>query len=319
MATIDSVGTRMPENRPFMITGNDGLQRLLRQYWDHLTPGDRRVADYLVRTYPRFLFQTAAEIARELDTSISTITRFFPKIGFKSIRDAYGTLKSQTRFVADSPLDRFNARDRSKVQKRRAVSAALEADLFNLQQTFAALDAEAVDRFARLTAGARGAVYVLGSRKVFALAFYLYLQIVAVRPRVHLVRTDNSFEVEAAMDSGKGDVLILFDFRRYPRVHQRAAEMMKLQGVKIVGIVDSPLAPTASLADVSFRVETRGSSAFDSYTAAVGLINALVAETVRHLGRSARERCERMEAAYRHFGVWSWQNPIARTFPKPRT
>jgi hypothetical protein len=64
---------------------------------------------------------------------------------------------------------------------------------------------------------------------------------------------------------------------------------------------------------------TRGSSAFGSYTAAVSLINALVAETVRRLGPNARERCERMEAVYRHFDVWSWQNPISRKFPKPRT
>jgi DNA-binding MurR/RpiR family transcriptional regulator len=301
-----------------MVTGNDGLQRLLRRHWDQLTPGDRRVADYLVRSYPRFLFQTAAEIAGELDISISTITRFFPKIGFKSIRDAYGTLKSQASFIVDSPLDRFNARDRGQSKEGRAVSAALEADLFNLQDTFAALDAEAIDLFIRLTAGSRGAVYVLGSRKVFALSFFLYVQLAAVRPRVHLMRTDNSLEVEAVMEAGTGDSLILFDFRRYPRVHLRAAEMLKAQGVKIVSIVDSQLAPTVKLADVSFRVETRGASAFDSYTAAVSLINALVAEAVRHLGCCARKRCERMEAVYRHFDVWSWQSPIARKFPKPR-
>jgi DNA-binding MurR/RpiR family transcriptional regulator len=65
---------------------------------------------------------------------------------------------------------------------------------------------------------------------------------------------------------------------------------------------------------VAFTATTRGSSAFDSYTAAISLTNALLAELVRTMGDAARRRCERMERVYSHFDVWSRQNPSKRKF-----
>ena len=289
------------------------LKELVSRNWDALTPGDRAVADYLLRSYPRFLFQTASEMARELDTSISTVTRFFPKIGFKSIRDAYAALKEQSSFVIDSPLDRYRQNQRG-TRTEGVFFETLEADLSNLERTFAEVDRAAVRKFVELTSGSRRRVCILGSRKVFALAYYLYIQLSAVRSRVQLVRTDNYFEVESALEACKGDTLIVYDFRRYPRVHLRTAEWFKAQGAHIITICDSRLAPTRTLSDVAFTATTRGPSAFDSYTAAISLTNALLAELVRTMGDAARRRCERMERVYSHFDVWSRQNPPKRKF-----
>ncbi|MBI5581408.1 MAG: MurR/RpiR family transcriptional regulator [Deltaproteobacteria bacterium] len=299
-----------------MSAPNGIFHEMLRNNWSKLSPTDQRLADYLLRSYPRFLFQTASEIARELGTSISTVTRFFPKIGFKNIREAYSALREQANFVVDSPLDRYRQRHLRAPGTDILFEETLETDLSNLQNTFASLDNSAVQRFIKLISDSKRTIYILGSRKVFALAYYLFIQLAAVRNRVSLVRTDNFFMVETVLETTSNDVLIIFDFRRYPRVHLQTAEQCKEQGATLIGIVDSQLAPVAQLADLVFKVETRSVSAFDSYTSAVSLINALIAGLVKHFGENARKRYERMEQVYRHFDVWSWQGPIARKFVK---
>jgi len=299
-----------------MSRNNEIFSDAIRHHWSKLSPTDQRVADYLLRSYPRFLFQTASEIAHELGTSVSAVTRFFPKIGFDNIRAAYATLRDQADFVADSPLDRYHQRHFPAPGGRILLADTLGADLSNLRNTFASLDDSAVQHFVRIISDSRRTIHILGSRKVFALAYYLFIQLAAVRNRVSLVRTDNSLTVETVLDATKNDVLVVFDFRRYPRVHLQTAEMFKEQGATLIGIVDSPMAPVAQLAGVVFKVETRSVSAFDSYTSAVSLINALIAEVVKHYGEAARKRYERMEQVYRHFEVWSSQSPIKRKFPK---
>jgi DNA-binding MurR/RpiR family transcriptional regulator len=301
-----------------MSAPDDIFHERLRNNWSKLSPTDQRVADYLLRSYPRFLFQTASEIARELDTSISAVTRFFPKIGFKNIREAYSALREQANFVVDSPLDRYHQHHLRSPGADILFAETLETDLSNLRNTFASLDNSAVQRFIKIISDPKRTIHILGSRKVFALAYYLFIQLAAVRNRVSLVRTDNFLMVETALETAKNDVLVIFDFRRYPRVHLQTAELCKEQGATLISIVDSQLAPTAHLADMVFKVETRSVSAFDSYTSAVSLINALIAEVVKHFGETARRRYERMEQVYRHFDVWSWQGPIARKFAKAR-
>jgi DNA-binding MurR/RpiR family transcriptional regulator len=148
-------------------------------------------------------------------------------------------------------------------------------------------------------------VYVFGARKHFSLCFYTFIQLNGVRDNVFLAPTGNFYVADLLARVRAGDVLWLFDFRRYPRLSIKVAEYFKKVGGQVVLVTDSALAPSARFADVKFVAATRGASSFDSYAAAISLVNAFLAEYIRLTPASVRARYGLQEALFRHFEIFT--------------
>lgn len=286
----------------------------IRAAYPRLTPGDRRVADHLLRTYPAGLLESASAIARTLDLHVSTVTRFFPKIGYDSIRAANQDVRDGLDFLTASPLARVREGGGAAKGDVAVFHEVERLDLNNVQETFKDLALADVRRFMQLLLDQKRAVFVFGARKHFTLCFYAFIQLNGVRPNVFLAATDNFSVADLLMRVRAGDLLWLFDFRRYPRMGAQAAEYVRQAGGQVALFTDSALAPTAGFADFKFVIATRGASAFDSYTAGTSLVNAFLAEYVRRAGETVQERYRAQEALFRHFEIFTWQDhpPRAR-------
>ncbi|MEI8188428.1 MAG: hypothetical protein WCI75_01770, partial [candidate division NC10 bacterium] len=100
------------------------------------TQGDRAIADHLLRTYPAGLIESASSIARTLGLHVSTVTRFFPKIGYASIAKAHQDVRTAMDFLMASPLNRTPERVRSLKDDAALFQQVLHLDLKNIQETF---------------------------------------------------------------------------------------------------------------------------------------------------------------------------------------
>lgn len=281
--------------------------RKLRKHEVSFSPSDRKIADYLIQSYPTGLLESTTLLAEKLGLSGATISRFFPKVGFKSIRQAQETARVHLNFLKDSPLDRYLQKGRKAAQGNDQFYQAWELDISNIQRTYQGLSQDQVDLFMDLVFTDQACIYILGERKAFALSFYLYVQINALRPRVVLVKTDQSMIADSAAQIGKNDILITFDLRRYLKVNLKLTQTFKSAGAQVVVIGDSPISPSAKLADILFLIESKGLSLFDSYTAGFTLINALLVQISRLSGDYVLQRYENLERSYRRFEVFSSQ------------
>jgi DNA-binding MurR/RpiR family transcriptional regulator len=282
----------------------------IRQADGRLTQGDRAIADHLLRTYPAGLLESASAIARTLGLHVSTVTRFFPKIGYPSIGSAHQDVRAAMDFLMASPLSRSPERVRSAKDDTALFQQVLHLDLKNLQDTFKDLAPADIRKCMKLLVDPGRSVYVFGARKHFSLCFYTFIQLNGVRENVFLAPTGNFYVADLLTRVRPGDVLWLFDFRRYPRLSGKVAEYFKKVGAQVVLFTDSPMAPLTPLADLRFVIATRGASSFDSYTAAMSLVNAFLAEYIRLAGDSVRERYEVQERLFRHFDIFTWQDRL---------
>ena len=269
-----------------------------------LTASDRKIADYLLRNYPAGLLENASGIARALDVNVSTVSRFFPKIGYRSIRSAHRELKDSLDFLIASPLTRGQARPRPAAEGRGLFQDVVRLDMRNIQDTFRDVSFADVRKLMRLLLDRTRSVYFFGPRKHHSLCYYAFIQLNGIRENVFLAHTGNYFVADLLARLRARDVLWLFDFRRYPRLSGKVAEYCAQAGAAIVLFTDSALAPLVPHADLRFTVATRGASWFDSYTAGVALVNALLAEYVRQAGNSARERYAIRERLFRRFEIF---------------
>jgi DNA-binding MurR/RpiR family transcriptional regulator len=286
------------------VSPKDKFIARFKQNETKFSPSDRRIADYLIRAYPGAMLETATEIAGKIGLNVSTITRFFPKIGYRSIRTAQAEFRQDLDFLKNSPLDRFRQQHSAADAADDLYSRAWNLDLHNLQQTYQRIPKDSVTAFVELVPRC-SAIYIIGERKMFALSFYLFIQMHALHPRVIHVKTDQFTIADRVVDAGADDLLIVFDFRRYPKVNLQLAEVFKNLGGTIVVIGDSAMSPSSKYADLMFVVESRGISIFDSYTAGFALIHSLLAGLVQSSGGSVRQRYERLEEYYRTFGIFS--------------
>jgi DNA-binding MurR/RpiR family transcriptional regulator len=295
--------------KALMVHPKNRLSEKISRSTDRFTPSDYRIADYLLRTYPAGLLQNASEIATKLNINVSTVTRFFPKIGYRNIKAATADFRGDIQFLAKSPMDRFRNADRKSPPREDAFDRAMELDWSNIQQTFSTIDEGTVSAFMNLIGDKSRAIFVLGTRKEFSLAYYFYYQVASFRDNACLLNPTNL--VDQLSRLRPDDLLVVFDFRRYSRLHAKASQYSKDVGGQMVVFADSPITPAAERADCLFLVTTAGLSAFDSYTAALTLINALITLMIEKYGHHLEAKYERLEELFKRFKVFNFQKDFS--------
>jgi DNA-binding MurR/RpiR family transcriptional regulator len=96
-----------------------------------------------------------------------------------------------------------------------------------------------------------------------------------------------------------GDVAVAFSFRRYTRETVEIFAAAKAAGASTIAISDSALSPLAQNADLTLAIPVEFPAFFESRTATLCIINALV------LGIALTRRRETLAALKRHEGAWS--------------
>lgn len=275
----------------------------MSQRAETFTPSDRVIADYLLHAYPLSLLQNASEIADELDINTTTVTRFFPKIGYRNIREARTDFRHDIAFMVNSPLDRFHSQ-RLESTAADSVAKVMEMDWSNIQNTMSVLSEETVATFFELIEDRSKAIYTLGTRKEFSLAYYFFVQISSFRNDTRLLNPANMIDQLANIQPD--EILIVFDFRRYSRFHEKACRYVSEEGGKVIVFADSPIAPAANLADCLFLINTSGPSVFNSYTAGMTLINILLFKMVEMHGSDLEEKQARLDSLYKEFDIFKF-------------
>ncbi len=278
-------------------------QRITR-FSEKFTASDKRIADSLLRNYPKCLLKNATEIAGEVGVNVSTVTRFFQKIGYKNIREAHVEFREDVDFIISSPLDRISRV--TTASHHDAFSGIVDLDIQNIHNTVEALKEGQLQQLVHLLSQKTRAVFLFAERsKPLCLAYYLYVQLKLVRSAVQLLDTDKSVITHALVDAGEQDILILFDFRRYCKINQEIVETFRRIGGNVVVFTDSPLSPNAQNADMVFLIDTKNPSMFDSYTAGFTLINLIIAELAETLPAEIREKYSRLEQIYSDLDIFS--------------
>jgi DNA-binding MurR/RpiR family transcriptional regulator len=273
---------------------------------ERFTAADQKIADFLVRKYPHSLLEKASALAETLDVNVSTVTRFFRKIGYGSIREANREVRDELPFLMHSPVKR--SRQRKLPPDHALLQSIMDQDLANIRNTFNGITGRDINTWIDLLSDTQRSIYITGARKLHALSFYLYSQLNPVRQNVCMLGNDQNYLPELLMRVRSKDVLVVFNFRRYPKINSRLSEIFTCCGGDIVLITDSVMAPLCKSATVKFVVVTQGPAVFDSYTAAFSLINALLAKFVKASGTAVTERFAELERVSKYLDIYTWHD-----------
>jgi DNA-binding MurR/RpiR family transcriptional regulator len=244
-------------------------------------------------------FGTVADVARRSGASGATVVRLATKLGF----DGFVALQAAVRDEMARRLRPASERIR-RPAAGDVLGTALAVEMNNVAATLEAVDRAAFDEAVRLLSGrGSGRVFVLSGDASFGVAALFAGELSLLRPGVVPVAGSEVRVARLLADVGPSDVVVALDLARYDRAVIDAAARATSAGAALVALTDSVLSPLAAQAAVSFTASVGGAGPFDSHVGLLALANALLAGVAARLRRSATDRLDRVEAAWRAAAV----------------
>ena len=280
-------------------TISDRIQRAL----DRLTRAERQLAHAILENYPVSGLGPLASLAKDADVSGPTVVRMIQKLGFAGYPDFQGALREELRAKAVDPIARRDGWSEA-APSGHVLNRFTDAVIGNIRHTLAQVDPAAFDRARDLVADPGRGLHVVGGRITHTLAEYLFLHLQMMRPGVTHIRSTSNAWPHYLLDVAEGDVFVIFDMRRYENNTLRLAEMAHGRGARIILFTDQWRSPIDALAEICFASRIAAPSAWDSTTATLLLVEALIA-AAQDVGWSDRTaRMESLEAMFDRTGLF---------------
>jgi DNA-binding MurR/RpiR family transcriptional regulator len=295
-----------------------------------LTPAERRVAAVVADDPEAVAFGTVADVARRAGASGATVVRLAAKLGFDGFVELQAAVRDEMARRLRPASERIRRPGAGDV-----LGAALATEMANVAGTLEEVDRAAFEAAVRVLSGVAtsssarlerrthrqggsdapkaaesagrggdgrrgsGRVLVLSGDASSGVAGLFAAELSMLRPGVVPVGGSEVRVARLLADVGPSDVVVVIDLARYDRAVLDAAGRAADRGATLVALTDSALSPLASLAAVSFTASVTGAGPFDSHVGLLALANALLAGAASRLRRSATDRLDQVEAAWR--------------------
>lgn len=266
----------------------------MRQHLGSLSLAERKLARVLLASYPIAGLESVARFAERAGVSPPTVTRFITKLGFRGYPEFQEMLRHEVQARLSSPVARY--RDETSGRGTDSVlSDAVEVSRHNLKATLELISHRDVEEAVELLADVRRRVMVLGGRVSAPLARYLTGQLHLLRPGIGLVDAERSAPAQQIIDMRKGDVLVVFDYRRYQADTIESARVASAQGCNVILFTDPWLSPASAFARQVLVTSVDTVGPFDSLVGAIAVVEAVVAAVISRLGPKAQSRMQSLE------------------------
>jgi DNA-binding MurR/RpiR family transcriptional regulator len=280
------------------------LHRLAEE-WDALTPEAQKAARYVLENPQDVGVSTVREIAEAARVKPNTFVRMARQVGFDGYEDFRAPFRAAIRQGAASFPDR--ARWLQDIRRSGDLGGLyadmVEAAMRNLEETFAAVDADALKAAAEAIWTSRQ-VFTLGVGVMNANARnFTYLASTGMT-QFHAIPRPGSTAVDDLAWADGRDVLIAMTCRPYRAEVVEAVEIARAQGVTVIGLSDSPASPVLRAARHGFVVAADTPQFFPSSVATLAVLETLLSFVIAVASDEIVARVETFHRRRHQLGIY---------------
>lgn len=267
-----------------------------------LSKGQRAIGQFILNSYDRAAYLTAAKLGEEVGVSESTVVRFANVLGYES----YPALQESLRELIRTML---TSRQRLSVAGERLgdgdiLEQVMNSDMKRLRATLETVSREDFNRAVDMLIGARR-IYIIGMRSSASLASFAHFYFRLIFDETQLVQTTSGSEIfESLLRIHPEDVVLAISFPRYSKRIINAVEYAKSQGASVIALTDSPDSPIALPADCRLLAKSEMASFVDTLVAPLSIINALIVAITQRKRDELGELFDRLEAIWDSYDVY---------------
>lgn len=274
-----------------------------------LSPELRKAATFLLENPSLVGVSSARQMAREAEVKPNTWVRLAKEFGFSGYEPMRAVF--QTALVETSSGFQDRARGLQDISRKGSLGK-LYTDLAggtirNIENTLSSSNEKEMQAAAALLHQARQC-YMLGVGINHAIAeSFCYLAGMAGLPIEPIPRFGSLAIDDLAQADGR-DVMIAITFKPYRQEVVSAVAQAKAQGVKIIGISDSPASPIILDADQSFIVDTDTPQFYTSIVATMALLETLMAFVIAAADQNVIDEIEAFHERRHQLGIYIGEN-----------
>lgn len=269
----------------------------LQDRTEELTRAERQLSDVILRNYPVSGLGTITSLAEAADVSTPTVARLVQKLGFAGFPEFQRGLREELDQKISSPLTkRENWVD--DAPDAHLLNRFTKAVIDNIGQSMAKVDPQAFDRACDLLSDTDRNVFIVGGRITRTLADYFFLHFQVIRSGVTQITSNSNAWPHFALDFNEGDVVVIFDVRRYENSTLKLAELAREHGAEIILFTDQWMSPISELATLTFSNQIAAPSAWDSNITTMLMSEIVIAEVQERNWDTTRERMEELERMF---------------------
>lgn len=267
------------------------LEARIYEVYADLPPSERRLADVLLLHQRDLPSYTAGELATKANVSKATAARLIRSLGYSTYPEAkrqirmdqhWGSAMAELPGLAKVPADEIT------------LAKTVEFDLENIRATAESIPAETLALLVdALVAAPR--IWIIGLRSGYGLAYHAHHYFTLIKPHVRVLPAGGATYAHEIASIGPGDVLLAIAFRRRPRLLPTILTEAGAAGAVTALITDVSAAASARASQLVLRCRCQSPSPFNSFVAAVTLINHLAWATAAKLGEESVQRFTRID------------------------
>ncbi len=269
---------------------------------DTFSKSQKRIGRYILDSYDKAAFMTAARLGQTVKTSESTVVRFAAELGY----DGYPAMQKALQELIRGKLTTVQRIEVSydRLGTQDVLEKVIQSDIEKLRLSLAEVDREDFSAIVDAIVKARR-IYILGVRSSAALSDFLSFYFKLIFDNVWQVQTSLASEMfEQMLRVGPEDVVIGISFPRYSTRCVRAMEFARDQGATVVAITDSKLSPLYDTSDYRLLAKSDMASFVDSLVAPLSVINALIVAVGRKMPGDVTATFEKLERIWDEYQVY---------------
>lgn len=282
---------------------HQGLIKLIHDNYGRLSKGQKLIANFIINSYDRAAFMTAASLGEAIGVSESTVVRFANRLGYQGYRELQNDLQELIKNKLTT-VQRIHLQESSYKNEENVLSKIMEKDMENIKKTVNEIDSRSFEEAVDLVLQGKQ-IYIIGLRSSSFLAGYLGFYLNFLFDNVKVISYGPNDIFEQLLKVSSKDVLIVITYPRYSKRIMDVLEYAKNKGTSIITITDSLISPAAHKADVSLIASSEMLSFVDSLVAPMSLINSFIIALGNEKKEDLNIYFEDLESIWKEYGIYS--------------
>lgn len=280
-----------------MHNSGETIPEKLARLDESLTRAERQLAQSILGNFPFSGLGSITKVAQEADVSTPTVVRMVKKLGFSGYPDFQLRLREELEAIVSTPIAKRDSWASSAPQEH-ILNRFTESVFNNIRSTIEQVKLGDFERFCALLGDPDRKVHIVGGRITRTLADYLFLHLQVMRQNVIFIPSNSNTWPHYLLDVNVGDVVVVFDVRRYENTTLKLAETAEEKGAKILLFTDQWRSPIYAYADCTLFARIAVPSAWDSNVTSLLLLEILLAELQQRDWGGSSERMADLELMF---------------------
>lgn len=257
----------------------DTLRHEIHRGFEQLSPHLRRIAQFALDDPNGFALGTVAGIAAKVRVQPSSVIRFAKTFGYSGFTDMQRVFRVRLIEGAPDHRERILAHRRSDTAAGAGRSVAIlhefaDANVAALARLKAEIRPDDFARACEMMAAARD-IYVIGLRRAFPIAAYLFYSLVRLEHRAHLLDAVGGMVPQQVATMTADDLLIAVSFAEYAPLTVEVVQDVHIRGIPTLTITDTEVSPLARHSALAFVIRDPEIHPFRSLAAPICLVQSL--------------------------------------------